>query len=95
MSPYSDAPPWTVLGVSLPAFSLAFLRMSARARSRSDDSLVRRAFTSGGREEFVIAGRGRRGAGEEEDEEEASCFVMEVRGSCIDFRAVSRFLNTA
>lgn len=83
----------TVLGVILPCISRLFRWIRARARSRSEDSRVSRAATSGG----ALGGNRRarwllEGAGADIEEREASWRVMEVRGSCMDFRAVSRFL---
>jgi len=68
--------------------------MSASARSRSDDSRLRRAATAGG----ALGGGGgarklREGVDVDVEEREASWRVMEVRGSCTDFRAESRFLG--
>lgn len=96
MSPYSDesSPPRTVLGVSLPIISLFLLLISANARSRSEDSRDSRALTSGGCEaNLEDGGGGKRGFGDDLDEE-ANWWLMEVRGSWIDLRAVSLFLHT-
>ena len=79
--------------------SRLFRRMSSRARSRSDDSRVSRAWTSGGLSvrDLEEGGGAMRPRDEDEndepDERLASCRSIDVRGSCALLRFSSRFLE--
>jgi hypothetical protein len=96
MSPYSDSlSPLTVLGVADIMASRRFLSMRARALARSEDSrdsLASEADAGSDEDDwdlFLIAGR----CFEDEDEDDLSCWLMDVRGSWADLRCMSRFLQ--
>ena len=81
MSPYPEiGSPDTVLGVALPSISRFLRLISSRARSLSDISREIRARTSGGLSDIEAADEGRL-KDLEEPSREASCLVMDVKGS--------------
>lgn len=73
-----------MLGVSLPSNSRFLRRINSSALSRSEDSRERRACTGGG---CIVEEDGREGRYDldddvlEDSERDASCFVIDVRGS--------------